>query len=247
MHPNTGGSFTDRELLALASGQARIWHGRVVPIMRGAEGEGETDEQKTAREAEEAAAAAAATASADRSFSQAEVDRIVQDRLARAKAKPPEDYEELKARAAKLDEIEESNKTELQKERDRAAKAEARATQVEAEAKEIRLRAAILAEAAKPDRKVVDTDAVIALLDRATLELDDNGNPTNIAKAMDSLLEAKPFLVAANGGARGNADLGARGGGKNQLSSADLKTMTPDQIVAARKEGRLDSVMRGTV
>lgn len=201
----------------------------------------ETDEEKAAREAAEAEAAAAAAR--DRTFTQEDVDRIVRERVARAKSTPPADYEDLKAKAAKLDEIDEQNKTELEKERDRAAKAEERAQQVEAEAKEIKLRAAILSEAAKPDRKVVDTDAVISLLDRSALELDDAGNPTNLASAMDSLLEAKPFLVAASGGARGNADQGARGGGANQLTREQLQTMSSAEIVEAQDKGRLDNLL----
>jgi hypothetical protein len=183
------------------------------------------------------------TPAAEKTFTQAELDRIVQDRLARAKATPPSDYEELKASAAKLAEIEEANKTELEKERGRAAKAEERAQKIEADAKEIRLRSAILTEAAKPDRKIVDTDAAIALLDRSTLELDADGNPTNIAKAMDSLLEQRPFLVADNGGARGNADQGARKGGANQLTREDLSSMSPEEIQTADKEGRLANLM----
>lgn len=235
--PNTADTLTDLERSALASGLARLYHGHVVPIIRGAE---------------DPPADLPANPPADppadppKSFSQAEVDRIVQDRLARAKATPPADYEELQASAAKLAEIEEANKTELEKERDKAAKAEERALKVEAEAKEIRLRSAILAEAAKIDRKIVDTDAAIALLDRSTLELDDDGNPTNIAKAMDSLLEAKPFLVADSGGARGNADQGARGGGGKQLTREDLKTMPSAEIVKAQDEGRLDHLLKGS-
>jgi hypothetical protein len=185
---------------------------------------------------------------ADRTFTQADVDRIVQERVARVKTTPtpPADYEDLKAAAAKLAEIEAANKTELEKERDRATAAEERATKVEAEAKEIRLRSAILAEAAKADRNIVDPDAVIALLDRSTLELDDNGTPTNIADAMDSLLKAKPFLVAVNGGSRGDADQGARGaGGPKQVTAEQLKSMTPEQVLAAEKEGRLHNLMTG--
>jgi hypothetical protein len=179
----------------------------------------------------------------DRTFSQADVDRIVQERVARVKAAPPADYDELKAKAEKLAELETANQTELEKAQQRAEKAETRAQQVEADARETRLRAAIISEAAKPERRVVDSDAVIALLDRTTLELDDNGNPTNIAKAMDSLLEARPFLVASNGGARGDADQGARGGGAKQVTAAELKSMRPEDIAKADKEGRLADLM----
>ncbi len=178
-----------------------------------------------------------------RTFTQQDVDRIVQDRLARVTGQPPADYDELKAAAARLAEIEESNKTELEKAVARAEQAEQEREQIRAEAFETRLNAAIIAEAAKPDRKVVDTDTVIALLDRTTLDLDDNGYPTNIAEAMDSLLKAKPFLVAS-GGARGHADQGARtSGGIKQVTEAELKAMRPEEINKARKEGRLNDLL----
>lgn len=178
-----------------------------------------------------------------RTFTQQDVDRIVQDRLARVKGQPPADYDDLKAAAARLAEIEESNKTELEKAVARAEAAEQEREQIRAEAYETRLNAAIIAEAAKPDRKVVDTDTVIALLDRNALDLDDNGYPTNIAEAMDSLLKAKPFLVAS-GGARGNADQGARtSGGIKQVTEAELKAMRPEEINKARKEGRLNDLL----
>lgn len=50
-----------------------------------------------------------------KTFTQEEVNAIVEKRLARAKAEPPADYEELKAKAAKYDEAQEAAKSELQK------------------------------------------------------------------------------------------------------------------------------------
>jgi hypothetical protein len=177
-----------------------------------------------------------------RTFSQEDVDRIVQERLARAKSTPPADYDELKKKAAEFDKIEEANKTELEKAREQVAKAEERAAKISEQARETRLRSTILAEAARVNRHVVDPEAVVVLLDRSKLEFDDDGEPTNITKVMDELLEARPYLVAQQGGgARGNADMGARGvpAGVKQLTEADLKTMTSEQIVAARKAGQL--------
>lgn len=55
----------------------------------------------------------------ERTFSQAEVDAIVGDRLKRERQKYA-DYESLKEKATKLDEIEEANKSELQKATERA-------------------------------------------------------------------------------------------------------------------------------
>lgn len=53
-----------------------------------------------------------------KTFTQEEVDRIVGDRLKRDREKYA-DYEALKEKAAKFDELEEANKTELEKANDR--------------------------------------------------------------------------------------------------------------------------------
>lgn len=55
------------------------------------------------------------TEEAARTFTQEQVNEIVKERLARAKADVPPDYEELKAKAAKLDELEEASKSEFDK------------------------------------------------------------------------------------------------------------------------------------
>lgn len=55
------------------------------------------------------------TQDTQQTFTQEDVNRIVQKRVAKYS-----DYEELKAKAAKLDEIEEANKTELEKATERA-------------------------------------------------------------------------------------------------------------------------------
>lgn len=179
-----------------------------------------------------------------RTFSQTDVDRIVQDRLARQKAQYA-GFDELKAKADKFDELEQASKTELEKAQERLAKLEREQADSLQALQDSRLRSAVVSEAAK--RNVVDPDAALALIDRASLSFGEDGSPTNVAEAMDELLTTKPYLV---GGGRptGSADLGARGGGAvnaQQLTSDDLKKMTPEQIVKARKEGRLSDVMAG--
>ncbi len=57
-----------------------------------------------------------AESKAERTFTQSELDRIVQERV--------KEMNEYKAKAAKFDEMEEANKTELQKAQDKAAKLE---------------------------------------------------------------------------------------------------------------------------
>lgn len=179
----------------------------------------------------------------ERMLPQSQVDRIVQDRLARQKAQFA-DYDALKEKAARFDELEKAQMSELERANARIAELERQNAEAALTVQDSRLRAAVTAEAAK--RNVVDPDAALALLDRGAIEFDTEGVPTNIAQAMDSLLEQRPFLVAARGGTRGSADLGAReGGGPKQLTRDDLKTMTPKQIVEARKAGQLDALSRG--
>lgn len=63
------------------------------------------------------------TENEERTFSQAELDQIVGERLARERAKYA-DYDALKEKAGRLDALEESQKTELQKAQERASAAE---------------------------------------------------------------------------------------------------------------------------
>lgn len=65
--------------------------------------------------------------------SQEELDRIIEQRLARER-KRFSDYDELKAQAGKLAELEEANKSEAEKAQARAEAAEKRAAELEAKA-----------------------------------------------------------------------------------------------------------------
>lgn len=175
-----------------------------------------------------------------RTFSQAELDKIVQDRLAR-EAKKYDGFDDLKTKAAEFDKLQEAQKTELQKATDRATELEKKANAAEARAKDTALRAAIIGEAAKQG---ADPDVAAALV-TPQITFNDSGDPEGVAEAITALLEAKPFLKA-DGGSRGNADQGARdGAGANQLGRAALDSMSPDQVTKALNEGRFDTLLRG--
>jgi len=62
--------------------------------------------------------------------SQDDLNRLIGDRINKVKSQFA-DYEDLKAKASKFDEAEQANKSELEKERERAEKAEERATKAE--------------------------------------------------------------------------------------------------------------------
>jgi hypothetical protein len=70
--------------------------------------------------------------------SQADLDKVLGERLARERAKYA-DYEDLKAKAAKVDEATEASKTEAQKLADRIKAAEDRATAAESTALRFRI------------------------------------------------------------------------------------------------------------
>lgn len=77
---------------------------------------------------------------AAKSFSQEDVDKIVNARLAKEKNKYS-DYDDLKAKAAQFDELEQSKKDETTKANEKATAAEERANRAEAE--KLRLQVAL--------------------------------------------------------------------------------------------------------
>lgn len=85
----------------------------------------------------------------ERTFTQAEVDNIVSTRLGKERAKFS-DYEELKAKADKYTEIEEANKSELQKATERAEALQARLDEMENASKIHNLRAEVSKETGVP-------------------------------------------------------------------------------------------------
>lgn len=194
----------------------------------------ETDEQREERERQEREERERRDQEdKDKSFSQADVDRIVRDRLARDRKDRPSDDEiaELRRKAEAHDQREQESKDELTREREAREKAERERDEERETAKTVRLTSALLAEAAKPDRKVASPADAIALLDRTTLTLDGEGLPTNAAEAVDKLLEEKPFLVSSTAGRRGNADQGARdNAGSSDLESLDDPAAVRDAV-----------------
>jgi hypothetical protein len=108
VHPRTG-------LTAIGHGR----RGPIWPVMGGApdEGEGGTDDDPEEGESDDG------DDKPERTFTQAEVDRLIAQRLHERKNKYS-DYDELKAKAAKYDDLAEEQKSETQRLTERAEKAE---------------------------------------------------------------------------------------------------------------------------
>lgn len=171
-------------------------------------------------------------------FTQDEVNAI----LAKNKrTTPPDDYEDLKAAAAKLAELEAANQTELEKAQAAAAKAAEERDAALEEARTTAVRSAVIAAASKAG--AVDPDDVFALLKKDSVTIGDDGQVTGAEEAVKALLDAKPHLVGKQA-PTGSADGGAQGPpGLAQLTRDDLKTMTPEAIVEAKAKGQLNTLL----
>lgn len=110
--------------------------------------------------------------------SQDELNRIIGERVKRAK---PADYDDLKAKAARLDEIEQANKSEAEKAAERLAKAER--TAKEAEARALRREVALEHKLSKDDAALLDSitdeDAMRRLAERLALGAEDRAKKSN--------------------------------------------------------------------
>ena len=127
---------------------------------------------------------------AGKTFTQAELDAIVGERLGRLKAKYA-DYDELKTKAAAYDEAAEASKSELQKAVEERDRYKARLDKLEADAKRAELVAKVAAE------QGVDA----ALLSRMSGDVEENA--AFLKEQLDS--QPKHYRVPDNGEAQANA------------------------------------------
>lgn len=115
-------------------------------------------------------------------LTQAEFDNALKERLAREKSKHA-DYDALKAKAAKLDEIEAANLSELEKLQKQNTELAQKAEQAEASRLAAERRATIVSEATKLGF-ADPADAVVMV-----------GEAENIEEALGELAEKKPYLL----------------------------------------------------
>lgn len=106
----------------------------------------------------------------ERKFTQAEVDEIVKARVARAKAQKPDDYDDLKAAAAELEEIKQRGMSEAEKAADRAEKSERRAEEAEAKLAAFEAEAKRAKDAAEVSERTGVPASLITAADREAME-----------------------------------------------------------------------------
>lgn len=96
--------------------------------------------------------------------------------------------------------------------------------------------------------KLADPQDALRFLNLSEFEVGSDGevDTSLVAKAIDDLIAAKPYL-AAQGGQRfqGSADGGARNGstGPAQLAQSDMDRMSPEEKSAAYEKGLFDDLL----
>lgn len=97
--------------------------------------------------------------------------------------------------------------------------------------------------------KLADPADALLHLDVSGFEVGSDGevDTSKIDQAIDSLTQNKPYLAAQSGRTfQGSADGGTRNGNAGavqQLTREDLSALSPQQIVQAKSEGRLNEVL----
>lgn len=154
---------------------------------------------------------------------------------------------ELKATKAELDQFRQSQMSETEK----AIEAARREGEQSADER-WRKQAGELAVAAAAAGRFADPEDAARFI--GDVPFDENGQVDRDAlkQRIDEVLAAKPYLGAAAGTTPSPAappavPTGPRGGPvPTQLTRTDLQRMSPEEIVAARREGRLQTLMSAT-
>lgn len=168
--------------------------------------------------------------------SQADLDRMVQDRIARERAKFA-DYDDLKAKAGKLDELEQQQLSELDRERAAREAAEQTAATATQTANDRLIQADVVSAAATA--KALNP-ADVALLVRSLPAdqqptIGDDGNVIGAQAAVEAVLKDRQHMVAqSEQQQRLPGQGGASGGGAAGGDAID--PMNREQVAAAAKK-----------
>jgi hypothetical protein len=188
----------------------------------GQEPEGTTEEEETTQETE--------TQEPPRTFSQADVDRIIKDRLAREKSKYA-DYDDLKDQAGKWQKHLDDQKSELERAQERAEQAEQAREEALQRAEESMIRAAFLAEAGK--LQAAHPEDAYRLADLASVRIAEDGSVEGVEDAVKVLVDSGRLPLVGRQKAP-DLDGGAGGGSRSSTTSAKL---TPEELEVAVKMG----------
>lgn len=173
----------------------------------------------------EANIAADAAETAPRTFTQDEVNRL-QGQARRDERAKYSDYQKLRDRAQRADELEAAQLSDAEKMEARAVDAERRAVDAQEQIASAMISAEVKVRASQLG--IVDPDAAFLLLDKTGVTYDASAGVAGVDDALTQLLEAKPYL---RGGNR-TPNINPEGG-----EAAPVIRLTPDQKEMARMMG----------
>lgn len=136
----------------------------------------------------------------DKTLTQAEVDQLVAERLKRERKKYA-DYNDLKTKAKKFDEIEREQMGEVERLKLEAEEARQQAVQATQQAQQQQINNAILTAITEfqTDKNVTfrsdATQAALRLVELSDIEIDDGGNVSGVSEAVQALATDHPFLL----------------------------------------------------
>lgn len=136
----------------------------------------------------------------EKTFTQADLDRLIQDRLQKQEQSflnklGVSKLDDAKTAVGKVKEIEDAQKTQAERDAERLHEYEYKVMQLEEANKGALFRADFVVQASKPGLVAGDRlEAAWKLLDRSKLSINDNGEVEGTDDALKALLETYPFL-----------------------------------------------------
>lgn len=166
---------------------------------------------------------------AEHMFTQADLDRIVAERVRREREKY-KDYDDLKSKAAKLAEIEQAQMTEAERALARLSEIEAQLAHERVRADDKLIHAAFTAEAAKLG--AVHPSDAFALADLTNVHISDDDEVTGVAEQVRVMVEAGRLPTAAAKPLPPKLDGGA---GSGERPTARTQQLSPEELEMAHK------------
>lgn len=159
-----------------------------------------------------------------RQFTQSDIERIAGRARAAERAKYA-DYDELKVRAEKADELERANMTEAQRKETMIAELQRKTIDAETKIAEMAINSDIRVRASQ--RGFVDPNDAVALINRSGIGYSDSTGVSGVADALAALMSAKAHLLTPNSH---TPNINAHGGAAPPVA----KALSPLEKEAAR-------------
>lgn len=174
--------------------------------------------------------------------------KSLREEAAKHRTEKQKQAKETESLMARLAEFENAQLTESERAKKEFEETRGRADKNESRARELEIKYQLALAAVDPANEIGDVKAAIKLMDRDTLEFDDNGKITNLQDALETLKAEYPSVVASarNPSAphTGNTNP-AKTPPAKKYTRADLQKMSAERIVELQAAGELNHILGG--